>query len=134
MDELKFARNKKGYRLGINVRSDGPLDYATAIVSGEKLWESRRTRSLDPYVGKRVGIVRTGNGPAMVVGFAEFGRAMAVNPAQFNELRAEHLVSKGTTFDIERGAIKFLYPVINFKSINPRPVPSGSLGIIARRI
>ena len=131
---MKFARNQQGYRLGINVRSDGLTDYAGLIVSGQKLWESRRTRSLDPYVGKRVGIVRTGSGAAMVVGSAIIGAAMAVNEKQFNELRSEHFVSQGSTFDIEKGGKKYLYRLLDCKQIKPRPVPKGSLGIIARQI
>tara|TARA_R110000737_G_scaffold8133_1_gene23720 strand:- start:243 stop:638 length:396 start_codon:yes stop_codon:yes gene_type:complete len=131
---MKFARNKQGQKLGINVRSDGVTDYATLIVSGQKLWESRRTRSLDPYVGKRVGIVRTGAGVATVTGSAVVGRAIAVNEKEFNDLRSEHLVPRGSTFDIEKGATKYLYPLVNCKQIKQRPVPKGSLGIIARQI
>ena len=131
---MKFARNKQGQKLGINVRSDGVTDYATLIVSGQKLWESRRTRSLDPYVGKRVGIVRTGTGVATVTGSAVVGRAIAVNEKEFNDLRSEHLVPRGSTFDIEKGATKYLYPLVNCKQIKQRPVPKGSLGIIARQI
>jgi|TARA_R110000851_G_scaffold325851_1_gene494032 hypothetical protein len=131
---MKLARNKQGHRLGINIRSDGVTDYAALIVSGQKLWESRRTRSLDPYVGKRVGIVRTGTGVATVTGSAVVGRAIAVNEKEFNDLRSEHLVPRGSTFDIEKGATKYLYPLVNCKQIKQRPVPKGSLGIIARQI
>ena len=131
---MKFAQNKQGHRLGINVRSDGPIDYAALIVAGQKLWESRRTRSLDPYVGKRVGIVRTGAGRATVVGSVVVSRAMAVNENQFNELRSEHLGPRGSTFDIEKGATKYLYQLLEPKQIKPRPVPQGSLGIIARKL
>ena len=131
---MKFARNKQGQKLGINVRSDGVTDYATLIVSGQKLWESRRTRSLDPYVGKRVGIVRTGTGVATVTGSAIVGRAIAVTEREFNDLRSEHLVPRGSTFDIEKGAIKYLYPLADCNQIKSRPVPKGSLGIIARKI
>tara|TARA_R110002126_G_scaffold7109_1_gene35403 strand:- start:369 stop:764 length:396 start_codon:yes stop_codon:yes gene_type:complete len=131
---MKFARNKQGQKLGINVRSDGVTDYATLIVSGQKLWESRRTRSLDPYVGKRVGIVRTGTGVATVTGSAVVGTAIAVNEKQFNEMRKAHLVPRGSTFDIEKGAIKYLYPLADCNQIKSRPVPKGSLGIIARKI
>lgn len=131
---MKFARNKQGNRLGINVRADGLTDYAALIVSGHKLWESRRTRSLDPYVGKRVGIVRTGTARATVVGSAIIGAAIAVNEKEFNDLRSEHLVASGSTFDIEKGAIKYLYPLADCNQIKSRPVPKGSLGIIARKI
>ena len=44
---------------GINVRTDGDMNYADLIVSGKKQFETRQTDSLRPYVGKRVGIVET---------------------------------------------------------------------------
>ena len=101
---------------------------AQAVISG-----SPRQNDY-PYVGKRVGIVRTGTGVATVTGSAVVGRAIAVNEKEFNDLRSEHLVPRGSTFDIEKGATKYLYPLVNCKQIKQRPVPKGSLGIIARQI
>ena len=40
--------------IGINVRNDGNIDYAGLIVDGKKKYESRKTDSLRPYVGKTV--------------------------------------------------------------------------------
>ena len=56
--------------MGINIRFDQGIDYAALIVDGIKTLETRRTDSLRPYVGRRVGIVRTGCGPAQLVGYA----------------------------------------------------------------
>lgn len=129
------ARNKRGNPLGINVRQDRDgTDYASLIASGQKSYESRESRSLDPYVGKRVGLVRTGAGPASLVGYAEVGTPIEANESTFNELREEHLVPKGSTFDIKEGQTKFLYPMLNPESVAPQELPSSSRGIVARDI
>ena len=43
--------------MGINV-NDKTQDYTGQILRGEKIVETRRTQSLRPYVGQRIGIVR----------------------------------------------------------------------------
>ena len=100
-------------RIGINVRNDGDIDYASLIVDGKKKYESRKTDSLRPYVGKTVGIVRTGNGPAVAIGQVTIGEPIVVNAEKFDLLRKKHLVPKGSKFDIDSNGTKYLYPMIN---------------------
>ena len=99
--------------IGINVRSDGNIDYASLIVDGEKKYESRKTDSLRPYVGKTVGIVRTGNGPAVAIGQVTIGEPTVVDAENFNRLRKQHLVPQGSKFDIDSDGTKYLYPMID---------------------
>jgi hypothetical protein len=99
--------------IGINVRSDGNIDYASLIVDGEKKYESRKTDSLRPYVGKTVGIVRTGNGPAVAIGQVTIGEPIVVRAEKFNRLRKQHLVPQGSKFDIDSDGTKYLYPMID---------------------
>jgi GNAT superfamily N-acetyltransferase len=99
--------------IGINVRSDGNIDYASLIVDGEKKYESRKTDSLRPYVGKTVGIVRTGNGPAVAIGQVTIGEPIVVDAEKFNRLRKQHLVPQGSKFDIDSDGTKYLYPMID---------------------
>jgi GNAT superfamily N-acetyltransferase len=119
--------------IGINVRSDGNIDYASLIVDGKKKYESRRTDSLRPYVGKTVGIVRTGNGPAVAIGQVTIGEPIIVDVEKFNKLRNQHLVPQGSKFDIDSDSTKYLYPMIdpvrwdNEKTIKHR-------GIVSRKI
>jgi predicted GNAT family N-acyltransferase len=128
------ALNKSGDPLGINVAVDprNGTDYADLIVSGAKKFESRETASLKPYVGKRVGIVRTGAGQAEVIGSVEIGQPIKVNEKQFNQLRDQHLVAEDSSFNIKKGQTKFLYPMINPTSTPPQKVTSK--GIVARAI
>ena len=65
--------------MGINVRSDGNIDYAGLIIDGQKKYESRQTDSLRPYVGKTVAIVRTGKGPAVAIGQVTVGEPVVVD-------------------------------------------------------
>lgn len=119
--------------VGINVRSDGDIDYAGLIVDGRKKYESRKTDSLGPYVGKTVGIVRTGAGPAVAIGQVTVGEPIVVDAEKFNSLRKQHLVPQGSKFDIDVDGIKYLYPMINpVRWDNERPVKQR--GIVARKI
>jgi predicted transcriptional regulator len=99
--------------MGINVRSDGDIDYASLIIDGRKKYESRKTDSLRPYVGKTVGIVRTGKGPAVAIGQVTIGEPIVVDAEKFNKLRKQHLVPQGSKFDIDVDGTKYLYPMIN---------------------
>jgi hypothetical protein len=127
------ALNKSGEPLGINIAVDkNGTDYADLIVSGTKKFESRETASLKPYVGKRVGIVRTGAGPAEVIGSVEIGQPIEVNEKQFNQLRDQHLVAEDSSFNIKKGQTKFLYPMMNPISTPTQKVTSK--GIVARAL
>jgi len=118
--------------IGINVRSDGDIDYADLIVDGRKKLETRNTDSLRPYVGKRVSIVKTGKGKAYAIGVATVGEPIEADEEQFRKLEKQHLVPPGSKFDIVPGTTKFLYPMINPKRYD-RPREVGH-GIISRKV
>ena len=98
--------------MGINVRSDkkANLQYADLIVDGHKTYESRNGDTLRPYVGKRVSIVRTGDGPAKAIGAVTVGEPMVVDRKKFRKMEKQHLVPEGSAFDIASGT-KHLYPM-----------------------
>jgi predicted transcriptional regulator len=119
--------------IGINVRNDKDIDYASLIVDGKKKYESRKTDSLRPYVGKTVGIVRTGNGPAVAIGQVTIGEPIIADAEKFNKLRNQHLVPQGSKFDIDSDGTKYLYPMINpVRWDNEKPIKSK--GIVSRKI
>lgn len=102
-------------KMGINVRSDkkSGLDYADMIVDGVKSLETRRSDSLRPYVGKRVGIVRTGNGPAKAIGAVTVGEPIVADVGEFRKLTDKHKVPEGSAFDIQPESVKYLYPMLD---------------------
>jgi len=119
--------------IGINVRSDSDIDYADLIVDGKKKYESRNTNSLRPYVGKTVGIIRTGSGPAVAIGQATIGEPIVADEKKFNKLRKKHLVPKGSKFDINSNGTKYLYPIIDpVRWDNEKPIKHR--GIVSRKI
>ena len=117
--------------MGINI-NDRTQAFTAQILSGEKTVETRRTNSLRPYVGKRVGIVRTGKGRATLVGFATIGEPIRYeHKKQFREDYARHRVAAGSLHDCGPAG-KFGYRLIDVEATKPRPVTSR--GIVARRI
>ena len=118
--------------IGINIRCDGVLDYAALVVQGVKHYESRNSDSLKAYVGKRVGIVRTGKGKAACIGSAVIGAPIVVNDKQFRMLEHKHLVPEKSAYDIKPGCVKYLYPIINPQTFSVHlPVKHG---IVSRQV
>ncbi len=135
--ETPFDAEKYGFKAsrqrGINVRNDGDNRYADLIVDGEKTMESRNTDSLRPYVGQTVGIIRTGEGKAKLIGSVKIGEPIEVDEQRFRDLEDEHLVPQGSAFDIKPGSTKFLYPLTEAKRFDEeRDVDSR--GIVAREV
>ena len=119
--------------MGINVRCESDMDYAGLIVDGAKTLETRRTNSLRPWVGQRVGIVRTGRGPAHLVGYAVIGEPVMLDHAAFRQAEDQHLVPFGSAFDALAGEVKYCYPMQEPERL-ATPEPVTSRGIIARRL
>ena len=119
--------------LGINVRSDGKISYADLIVDGRKIYESRKGKSLVPYVGQTVSIIRTGKGPAKAIGSATIGKPFRVNEKQFRELEDKHLVPEASAFDIEPGGTKVLYPMLDPKRYHKEYAVSNEGNIFVTR-
>jgi SAM-dependent methyltransferase len=117
--------------MGINI-NDECQDFTGQILRGEKTIETRKTRSLDPYIGERVGLVRTGVGKATLVGYATIGEPVVYDSvAKFRRDYEKHLVAPGSAFDIKDG-VKYGYPVMQVEAVDPRQVETR--GIVARRL
>ena len=117
--------------MGMNINDAGER-FTDMILAGEKTVETRRTRSLDSVIGKRVGIVRTGRGPATLVGFATVGEPVWYgSPAAFRAASGRHRVAAGSRFDCGAGG-KWGYPLVDVERAEPRLVTRR--GIVLRRI
>jgi hypothetical protein len=127
--KARFPRDK--VTRGINI-NDKVQPFTDQILSGQKTIETRRTNSLRPYVGKRVGIIRTGKGQALLVGFAVIGKPIFYGTkAAFSADFKRHQVGDKSKFRFKRGG-KFGYPLT--KVTRCVPVPVKSRGIIARKL
>jgi hypothetical protein len=116
---------------GVNI-NDKVQAFTDQILSGQKTIETRRTNSLRPYIGQRVGIVRTGKGQALLVGFAVIGEPIFYGTkAAFSADFKRHQVGEKSKFRFKRGG-KFGYPLT--KVTRCVPVPVKSRGIVARKL
>ena len=91
--------------MGINI-NDKCQDFTGQILRGEKTIETRKTRSLDPYIGERIGLIRTGipKQKATLVGYATVGEPVVYDSvAKFRRDYDKHLVAPGSAFDIKDG-------------------------------
>ena len=124
---------KGGSVMGINVASDRKSDrkYADMIVDGHKTFESRNSDTLRPYVGKRVAIVRTGEGKAKAIGEVTIGEPTVVNKQKFRALEDKHHVPEGSAFDIG-GNTKHLYPLSD--PVRYEQERDVGHGIVARKV
>ena len=117
-------------QMGINI-NDSEAPYTEMILDGEKTIETRRTNSLDPYVGEEVGIIRTGKGPAELVGFMDIEKPKQYNNSQeFDRDRQKHRVPKGSKEDKEGKSVG--YPLTDVERTKPKEIHSR--GYIAREI
>ena len=117
--------------MGVNI-NDKTQPFTAQILSGDKTVETRRTRSLHPYIGRRIGIVRTGVGAATLVGYATVGEPVWYpDAARFAADYSRHLVAPGTAHDCGAGG-KWGYPLTDVTPVPPRVVTSR--GIVARRL
>jgi hypothetical protein len=132
----RFNRQSEDIRnprqlMGINI-NDSTQDFTGQILRGEKTIETRSTRSLDPYIGKRVGIVRTGVGKATLVGYATVGEPIFYDSvAKFRRDQSKHRVAPGSAFDI-KDRLRYGYPLMKVEVIAPKEVQSK--GIVARKL
>lgn len=86
---------------GVNI-NDATQNFTDLILSGKKTIETRSTDSLRPYVGRRVGIVRTGKGSATLVGFAVLGTPkIYTSRKQFRRDAGKHMVAPDSIFDFQ---------------------------------
>lgn len=118
-------------QIGINI-NDSEQDFTGQILAGEKTIETRPTDSLRPYVGKTVGIVRTGKGKATLVGTMKVGEPKFYkSKKEFDADSDKHRISEGSNYYIGKAG-KYGYPLTDVKKVEPKELDSK--GIIARVI
>ena len=116
---------------GINI-NDKDYPFTDYILDGIKTIETRRTNSLKSVVGQRVGIIRTGRGKAMIVGYVDVARVKRYDTEnEFRKDYTKHLVEKDSKYDISADG-KYGYILENPQRCEPVAAPRG--GIVIRNI
>lgn len=117
--------------IGININDKG-YPFTELIFSGKKTIETRRKKSLHPYIGQRVGVIKTGQGKAKLVGFVTIGHPIYYKTEEeFRQDEEKHFVRKGSKYDIDENG-KWGYALINPIKVQQRYI--NSKGIVARQI
>ena len=137
----KFGRRSDGSTVvstnnkpthGINI-NDKLQPFTQQILDGSKTIETRDSPSLKPYVGKRVGIVRTGVGPATLVGHATIGNPVFYkNKKSFDQDYNKHLVAKTLKKFYIGPKGKWGFPVLDVVPVKPTVLTSQ--GRVARKL
>lgn len=119
--------------IGININCS-EKDYCEMILNGQKKYETRNCDSLDPYLGKWVGLIKTGCGQSMLVGYAYIGKNKRIvdDVETFRKLYDLHRIEPGSKYDIGRYGGKRLYWIGEVKRCEPTPIYTK--GIVARQI
>ena len=116
---------------GVNINDSG-VPFTDLILAGAKTVETRGSRSLDSVIGKRVGIVRTGCGPATLVGYATIGKPHRYKSrAAFRADYCHHRIPAGSQYDAMAGE-RWGYPLTDVVAVAHKPVMSR--GIVLRSI
>jgi uncharacterized protein (TIGR02996 family) len=142
--QLRYAKgDSKSAFMGINIRDSDDEPFTDWILDGKKTVETRGSNSLHPYLGRRVGIIRTRkkydsdgrplDSQAHLVGFATIHH----EPVEYKtaeDFRADedrHQVAEGSDYDWN--GHKWGYALKGVSRLKtPRPVGKG--GIVARKL
>jgi predicted transcriptional regulator len=121
--------------IGINVRNTKDESFADLIVDGLKTIETRESKSLHPYMGQRVVIIRTGMGKAVAIGEVTILKEVSWTDSAsiFDAHYAKHLVKKSSTFYIDENKGKYMYFLIDPVRYDTE-YPVNTFGIVARKV
>lgn len=110
---------------GVNI-NDRDAPYTNMILDGTKTIETRKTNSLKSLVGQRVGIIRTGVGKAVIIGYVDItGVIKYETETEFRLDFDKHKVKAGSKYDIKPNEIKYGYILKNPKRCEPKIAPKG---------
>lgn len=115
------------HMIGINI-NDKHQDFTDQILSGAKTIETRNSKSLHPYIGKQVGIIRTGKGKATLVGYTTIKETKKYYN-NFDLDYNKHLVSTDSPY---HGQNKWGYILVDSFRCEHKLITSR--GIISRKI
>jgi hypothetical protein len=131
LHKQKTVKLSEGRTMGVNI-NDSETDWTGMILRGEKTIETRNSDSLRAYVGKSVGIVRTGKGKATLVGYMTIGEPIHYTTNEsFRSDYKRHRVGIGSMFDIGPNG-KFGYPLLDVSPTRERILTTR--GIVSRNI
>ena len=116
---------------GFNI-NDKEQAFTEQILTGVKTEETRKSHSLDSLIGKRVAIIRTGRGKAVIVGTCTIeGFTEYRNDEDWNAAYNRHRVERGSKYDFT--GFNVGYVLRNVRRL-AEPIQCKSKGIVIRNI
>lgn len=118
-------------KIGININDDSS-PFTEYILNGEKTIETRNSPTLRPYVGQRIGLIKTGKKiKATLVGYIDIDKEIVYDDKKkFDKDYSKHLVGGDSPYFFDN--IKFGYLLKNPERITAIPV--NSRGIVSRKL
>lgn len=114
--------------ININDRDSPFTDW---ILDGIKTVETREKNTLKSLVGQRAGIIKTGCGKAMLVGYVTIADVIKYETeGEFRKDEARHMVKPGSKYDIR--SVKYGYILTKPEICEPTAV--NAKGIVIRNI
>ena len=111
--------------------NDKDFPFTDWILDGNKIIETRNKNTLKSLVGKRVEIIRTGCGKAMLVGYVTIKAIIKYeNEEEFRKDYHFHMVEPGSKYDIKTS--KYGYILTNPERCDPVVVTKK--GIVIRNL
>lgn len=115
---------------GININCSD-IDFIDLILNGKKIVETRDCNSLHPYIGQKVGLIKTGKGKATLMGYATIITEYHYhNLDEFRDDEVFHCVLPGSKYDYKNDKYGYLLACVE----SCTPIEIHTKGIIARRI
>lgn len=110
------------YAIYIN---DHCANFTGMILDGIKTYETRTRRTLHRLIGQRVAIIRTGKGPAQIVGYATITGCIECHSAAEYDKYMEQCKLSGTPFEWNQDTTsKYLYRIEYVERCEPYQVPT----------
>lgn len=114
---------------GFNI-NDKERTFTEMILAGLKTEETRKSHSLDSLIGKRVAIIRTGRGKAVIVGTCVISGCHEYrNRDEWNAAYNRHRVEQGSRFDFTGRKVGYILTEVE-RLESPLPVRSRGIVII----
>ena len=105
--------------------NDRTAPYTELILGFRKTIETRSRNTLRKLVGQRVALIRTGKGPAVIVGFLTITHREFCPPEYFDRYRAQTCIPVGDKYDSTKG--KWFYYLEDVERCEPQPLPANAI-------
>lgn len=92
------------------------------ILSSAKPYETRKRNTLRNLIGKRIALIETGKGPAMIRGFATISGVERISFDNIDARKSARIFR--TAYDIQPDGAKWFFKLSDVQKVDPFPAPA----------